>query len=85
MVNISAMDHRVEARAEHQAWAASLAAALSRGVTPPAYVGFISEGCEVDVRRAYPPATLKRLAQVKRGYDPDNLFHLNLNIAPGMG
>jgi hypothetical protein len=34
------------------------------------------------VRRAYPPATLKRLAQVKRRYDPDNLFHLNLNVAP---
>ena len=31
---------------------------------------------------AYPPATLKRLAQVKRRYHPDNLFHLNLNVAP---
>ena len=32
------------------------------------------------VRRAYPPATLKRLAEVKRQYDPDNLFRLNLNV-----
>jgi FAD/FMN-containing dehydrogenase len=37
---------------------------------------------EDGVRRAYGPATLKRLAEVKDQYDPDNLFHLNLNIAP---
>jgi len=85
MVNISAMDHRVEERAEGEAWAASLVEALSGGVTTPAYVGFIGAGGEDDVRRAYPPATLKRLAQVKRRYDRDNLFHLNLNVAPDMG
>ena len=82
MVNIAAMDQRVEERAEHETWAAGLAEALSGGVTTPAYVGFIGEEGEEGVRRAYPPATLKRLAQVKRRYDPDNLFHLNLNVAP---
>ena len=71
---------RREAR-EHETWAAGLAEALSGGVRTPAYVGFIGEEGQVGVRRAYPPATLKRLAQVKRRYDPDNLFHLNLNIA----
>ena len=81
MVNIAAMDARVEKRAEHETWAAGLAEALSGGVTTPAYVGFIGEEGEEGVRRAYPPATLKRLAQVKRRYDPDNLFHLNLNVA----
>jgi FAD/FMN-containing dehydrogenase len=84
MVNISAMDGRVEKRAEHEAWAAGLAKALSGGVTTPAYVGFIGEEGGDGVRRAYPPATLKRLAQVKHRYDPDNLFHLNLNVAPDM-
>ena len=34
------------------------------------------------VRRAYPAATLERLAEVKRQYDPDNLFRLNLNVSP---
>jgi FAD/FMN-containing dehydrogenase len=82
MVNISAMDHHVQDHAAHEAWAAGLADALSGGVTTPAYVGFIGDEGEDGVRRAYPPATLKRLAQVKRRYDPDNLFHLNLNIAP---
>jgi FAD/FMN-containing dehydrogenase len=42
-------------------------------------------GVELAIRSGgYPPATLKRLAQVKRRYDPDNLFHLNLSIAPDM-
>ena len=81
MVNIAAMDQRVEKRREHETWAAGLAEALSGGVRTPAYVGFIGEEGPGGVRRAYPPATLKRLAQVKRRYDPDNLFHLNLNIA----
>ena len=59
-----------------------MAKALSRDLTTPAYVGFIGEEGKDGVRRAYPPATLQRLAQVKRRYDPDNLFHLNLNVAP---
>jgi hypothetical protein len=36
------------------------------------------------LRRAYPPATLERLAEVKRQYDPDNLFRLNLNVPPAL-
>jgi FAD/FMN-containing dehydrogenase len=82
MVNSSAMDHRVQDHAEHEAWAAGLATALSGGVTTPAYVGFLGDETENGVRRAYPAATLERLVQVKRRYDPDNVFHVNLNIAP---
>jgi hypothetical protein len=59
VVNIAAMDKRVEKRAEYETWAAGLAKALSGGVTTPAYVGFIGEEAEDGVRRAYPPATLK--------------------------
>ena len=50
--------------------------------TPAAYVGFLGDDGEQGIRRAYPPATLKRLADVKRRYDPDNLFRLNLNVPP---
>ena len=82
MVNIAAMHHRPEQRPEHEAWATNLAGALSDGTTAPAYVGFVGDEGEEGVRRAYPPATLKRLAQVKRRYDPDNLFRLNLNVPP---
>jgi Berberine and berberine like len=37
-----------------------------------AYVGFLADDGEKGVRRAYPPATLERLADVKRRYDPDS-------------
>jgi hypothetical protein len=80
MVNIAARDSRADRRAEHEAWAAGVADALSGGVTTPAYVGFIGEEGDEGGRRAYPPATLKRLAQVKRRYDPENFFHLNVNV-----
>jgi FAD/FMN-containing dehydrogenase len=86
MLNIAAavMPERVGERAEYETWAAGLAEALSGGVTTPAYVGFIGEEGEDGVRRAYPPATLNRLTRVKSCYDPHNLFHLNLNVAPDM-
>jgi FAD/FMN-containing dehydrogenase len=84
MVNISARDQRVAKRAEHEAWASGVAEALSGGVRTPAYAGFIGDEGEEGVRRAYPAATLKRLAEVKRRYDPDNLFHMNLNVQADM-
>jgi FAD/FMN-containing dehydrogenase len=82
MANIAAMYQRPEERPEHEAWASTLTRALSDGATPAAYVGFVGDEGEEGVRRAYPPATLERLAQVKRRYDPDNLFRLNVNVRP---
>lgn len=79
MVNVAAMDESPEEGPEHKAWASSLATALSDG-TAAAYVGFLGDEGEQGVRRAYPPATLDRLDQVKRQYDPDDLFRLNENI-----
>jgi FAD/FMN-containing dehydrogenase len=34
------------------------------------------------VRAAYPGGAWERLTQVKRKYDPGNLFRLNQNIVP---
>ncbi len=34
------------------------------------------------IRDAYPEATYARLAEIKRAYDPDNLFKLNQNVPP---
>ena len=82
MVNIAAMDPRAEAHPEHEAWAAELATALADGGPERAYLGFLGDEGEDGVRRAYPPATLERLARAKRRYDPHNLFHLNLNVVP---
>jgi FAD/FMN-containing dehydrogenase len=46
------------------------------------YVNVLSERGEEGVRRAYGDDKLRRLAELKRRYDPDNVFHLNQNIAP---
>jgi FAD/FMN-containing dehydrogenase len=47
-----------------------------------AYVNFLSDEGPERVRAAYPGATWERLAEVKRRYDPDNLFRHNENVPP---
>ena len=37
---------------------------------------------DADVSRGYHAEQLRRLAELKRKYDPDNVFHLNQNIKP---
>ncbi len=46
-----------------------------------AYVNFLTADEGDRVRSAYGP-NYERLAQVKRKYDPDNLFRMNQNIKP---
>ena len=58
-------------------WAASMEA-FSSGT----YVNVISDPGEEGVSRAYGSAQLDRLAELKRTWDPDNVFHLNQNIKP---
>jgi FAD/FMN-containing dehydrogenase len=47
------------------------------------YVNFLMDEGEERVRQAYGPAKYDRLRALKRRYDPDNVFRLNQNIAPG--
>ena len=60
-----------------RAWAATLEP-FSIGT----YVNVISELGDHGVGRAYASATRDRLAELKRRYDPENVFHLNQNIRP---
>ena len=46
------------------------------------YSNFLDDEGEARVRDAYPVATYQRLADVKRRYDPSNLFRRNQNIRP---
>jgi FAD/FMN-containing dehydrogenase len=66
---------------KHEAWVSRFADAIRQG-DAGAYVNFLGiEGAE-RVRDAYPGATWDRLAEIKRRYDPTNLFRLNQNIPP---
>jgi FAD/FMN-containing dehydrogenase len=46
------------------------------------YVNFLGNEGGARVRAAYSDAKYERLANLKRTYDPDNLFRLNQNIEP---
>ena len=46
------------------------------------YVNFLVNEGEDRIRAAYPGPTWDRLVDVKRRYDPDNVFRRNQNIPP---
>jgi FAD/FMN-containing dehydrogenase len=46
------------------------------------YVNFLENEGAGRVHDAYPPATFVRLAEIKRKYDPRNIFRFNQNIPP---
>ena len=48
-----------------------------------AYANFLSSATDSDVASIYPTDTRARLAEVKRRYDPENLFRANHNVRPG--
>jgi len=65
------------------AWARELFDKMSPHATGGVYVNFMPEDEAQRVRTgAYGP-NFDRLVKVKAKYDPDNLFRLNQNIAPG--
>jgi FAD/FMN-containing dehydrogenase len=80
-VNIAAMYMDPGEQETHDAWVAGLADSLGKDEAG-GYVGFLAEEDEGTVRAAYPGPTWDRLRELKRRYDPDNLFHLNHNIPP---
>jgi len=74
-------DYSVADPARYAAWLREFRAALSsRG--SGAFVSFMAADDSESVAACYPPATLQRLREIKRRYDPDNLFRHNHNIPP---
>ena len=66
------------------AWTRNFFAALGR-FREGVYVNFLGGDEAPDrVREAYGDAIYERLVQVKRTYDPDNVFRHNQNIRPGL-
>ena len=81
MVNLFSIYGAPDEAAAHEAWIAKLAAELEQG-DKGAYANFLSDDGADRIRSAYPGNTWDRLRQVKRRYDPTNLFRLNQNIPP---
>jgi FAD/FMN-containing dehydrogenase len=81
MVNLAAFYDGEADRPAKEAWVRDFAAAIDQG-DPAAYVNFLAEEGPERVRSAYPGATWDRLVEVKRRYDPTNLFRINQNITP---
>lgn len=65
-------------------WARDYWTALHPHSAGGAYVNFLMDEGQERVRASYRD-NYDRLAQVKRRYDPDNVFHINQNIRPATG
>jgi FAD/FMN-containing dehydrogenase len=65
----------------HESWTQAYFEELRPKATG-VYSNFVADEGDGRVRDAYPDATYARLAQVKRRYDPTNLFRRNQNIRP---
>jgi FAD/FMN-containing dehydrogenase len=65
----------------HNAWAESTWQKV-RHEGSGVYVNFLGNEGEDRIREAYPEATHARLREVKRMYDPTNVFQFNQNIRP---
>jgi hypothetical protein len=68
----------------HRRWVNDVFEATRRHSTGSGYVNAIAPDEGPDrVRAAYDEHTFSRLAEIKRRWDPQNVFRLNANISPG--
>jgi FAD/FMN-containing dehydrogenase len=81
-VNVVSMYVDAADEQAHAAWTKGLAESLGKKDGAGGYVAFMGEEDEETIRAAYPNGAWERLRELKRRYDPDNLFHLNHNIPP---
>ena len=68
--------------AANVSWVRETYAALEPFMAPRSYVNYLADDESDRVANAYGP-NLERLVEIKRRYDPANLFRLNHNIDPG--
>lgn len=66
-------------------WAHGMRDRMRPWATGDVYLNFIGDEGRDRVVAGFGPATYERLVQVKRRYDPDNVFHRNHNIDPADG
>ena len=66
---------------KHVRWARELSE-IARPFSTGAYVSYSGDEGQERVRAAYDPETYARLVELKKKYDPQNLFRRNQNINP---
>ncbi|MDQ6857510.1 MAG: FAD-binding oxidoreductase [Chloroflexota bacterium] len=72
-----------EADDEHVAWARAYATGIAPHATGAEYVNYMAEDVHADrLRASYGDTKFARLQELKRQYDPDNVFRFNQNIMP---
>jgi hypothetical protein len=81
MVNVASMYDGDVGRPTSQAWVDGMAEVL-HGDELDAYCNFVGDEGSERIRACYPGPTWDRLREIKRRYDPENLFRLNQNIQP---
>jgi len=81
MVNVTAVFGHPQEAPRYRSWAEEFRTALQKG-NPGAYVNFLADDGQARIREAYPGETWDRLREIKRRYDPANLFRLNHNVPP---
>jgi len=63
------------------AWARGTFSSLARYLAPTRYLNYLESDAPEAAAVAYGP-NLHRLRDLKRKWDPDNVFHNNVNILP---
>jgi FAD/FMN-containing dehydrogenase len=67
---------------ENIAWTRATYAAMEPHFAAKRYVNYLDDDERADAVRASYGPNYARLAEVKRVYDPDNVFRLNQNVQP---
>jgi FAD/FMN-containing dehydrogenase len=80
--NITGMTDSPEGFEQEREWVRDFWSALAPHHTG-VYLNFLMDEGEERVRQAYGPDKYDRLKELKRRWDPENVFRLNQNIPPG--
>lgn len=81
VLNVHGRWERAEEDAQGIAWARAFFASAAPYATGGVYVNFLTEEETDRIGAAYGP-NYRRLVELKKRFDPDNLFKLNQNIKP---
>lgn len=82
ILNIVGLWMDAEESGRHIAWVREFSQAIQMYATGSPYLNFLGDEGEGRIKAAYGEEKFARLVELKRKYDPNNLFRLNQNIKP---